>query len=151
MSGNKYSSLFHLFSHIMVPLGSVPSWIQNVPPKSPQKVPKFLKFHESEDYKWCEGITPHLVNVTPRSGQWDRCRLRTVSTSPISPMKLHALPLARALLLQLWDCEPIHGCSGSKQHFGGSPNPNKSAGKGGQELICCFLALPTLGTSGRFG
>lgn len=28
MSGNKYSSLFHLFSRIMVPLGSVPSWIQ---------------------------------------------------------------------------------------------------------------------------
>lgn len=70
--------------------------------KETQKVPKFLRFQESEDSQQCEGITLHLISVPPISGQWGRCRLKTVSTSQISPTKLQALPLGRSLLLQLW-------------------------------------------------
>lgn len=40
-----------------------------------------------------QGVTPHLISMTPISGQWCRCRVKTVSTSRISSKRLHSLPL----------------------------------------------------------
>lgn len=94
---------------------SVPSWIQKrTSPKSPQRVPRFLRFQESEDYQQCGGVTWHRINVAPISGQWRRCRLKTVSTSQISPKKLHTLPLGRSILPTISPFMACSGCSGNK-------------------------------------
>ena len=112
-------SLYFICSHtswyLLTSWQSVPSWIQKrTPPKSPQRVPEFLRFQQSEDYQQRKGVTRHLINVTPISDQQCGYRLKTVSTSQISPKKLHTLPLGRSLLPTITPFMACSGCSGNK-------------------------------------
>lgn len=101
---------FLFISSALTHHGSVPFWIQNhAPSKSLQRVLEFLRFQESEDYQQHEGVTQHLINMTPISGQRCRCRLKTVSTSQISSKKLYTLPLGRSLIPTI---SPFIACGG---------------------------------------
>lgn len=105
-----------------------------------QKVPKFLRFRESEDSQQCEGITLRLISVPPISGQWGRCRLKAVSTSQISPTKLQALPLGRSLLLQLWaHSRHVVAAVGVNSMLVAPPTPekNREGYPGADTLLSC--------------
>lgn len=59
------SVLTHHGTSWQCPLLDPEEWSTKITPESSQ----CLRFQESEDYQQCEGITLHLINVTPISGQ----------------------------------------------------------------------------------